>query len=63
MQAIQRDYGLCLICQAAGRVTAAVDVDHIHSIQLRPDLRLDLDNLQSLCRACHVKKTKAEQRR
>ncbi|WP_432279819.1 HNH endonuclease [Terriglobus roseus] len=31
-------------------------------INQRPDLRLILSNLQSLCRSCHVLKTKREQR-
>ena len=61
--ALQRDYGLCLHCQAAGRVTQAVDVDHKVPILQRADLRLEVDNLQSLCRSCHVAKTSAEHRR
>ena len=35
---------------------AAQDVDHIQPIRLRPDLRLTVENLQALCRACHRKK-------
>lgn len=30
--------------------------DHITPIESRPDLRLDLDNLQCLCQKCHSKK-------
>ena len=59
-QALQRDRFLCLHCLAANRVILAIDVDHIVPVTVRPDLRLDLTNLQSLCRSCHVRKTKAE---
>jgi hypothetical protein len=36
-------------------------VDHIIDIADRPDLRLDEDNLQSLCAQCHGRKTRAKQ--
>ncbi|WP_429629481.1 HNH endonuclease [Tunturiibacter psychrotolerans] len=59
---LKRDKYLCLICLAAGRVTAALDVDHIIPISIAPERRLDKTNCQSLCRACHRIKTAAEQR-
>jgi hypothetical protein len=31
----------------------AVEVHHIERVQVRPDLRLDWDNLMSVCRECH----------
>src|ERR1700733_11172024 len=62
MQVLKRDKFLCLICLAAGRVTAALDVDHIIPISIAPERRLDTTNCQSLCRACHRIKTSAEQR-
>jgi 5-methylcytosine-specific restriction endonuclease McrA len=34
-------------------VAAAQVTDHIVPIQIRPDLRLEWGNLQSLCRRCH----------
>jgi len=40
--------------------TAATEVDHKIPIRQRPDLRLDWDNLQSACRACHSAKTARE---
>jgi 5-methylcytosine-specific restriction protein A len=46
------------LCRKCGK--AAGDVDHILSIRRRPDLRLDPENLQALCRACHCKKTKED---
>ena len=60
--ALKRDNFLCLHCLATKRVTPAIDVDHIEPISKRPELRLVLANLQSLCRACHVVKTKREWR-
>lgn len=35
--------------------------DHILRIEDRPDLRLDLNNLQTLCNECHSRKTRREQ--
>lgn len=47
---------LCRLCAQAGRATPAVLVDHI--VPLRDGgARLDDNNLQSLCRACHDRKT------
>jgi 5-methylcytosine-specific restriction protein A len=61
IQALKRDKYLCLHCLTAGRVTSAVDVDHIIPLPTGP--RLDLNNLQSLCRPCHRKKTEEDQRK
>jgi len=36
--------------------------DHKIRIELRPDLRLDLDNLQTLCDSCHNRKSMRELR-
>jgi 5-methylcytosine-specific restriction protein A len=47
---------LCRMCQQAGRISAAVLVDHITPIN-DGGARLDDDNLQSLCRRCHDQKT------
>lgn len=48
---------LCEECKREGRLTLATDVDHV--IPHRGDRRLfdDDDNLQSLCKPCHSKKT------
>lgn len=51
VMALARDSGLCCLC---GR--PAVLVDHILPIRDGGE-RLDLDNLQSLCRRCHDAKT------
>lgn len=57
-QALNRDSYLCQACLP--RVTPATDVDHILTVHTRPDLRLDLSNLQSLCKECHSRKTSLE---
>lgn len=44
-------------CRACGR--RATMVDHIETVRAAPHRRLDPTNLQSLCRACHAKVTKA----
>lgn len=49
---------LCAECKAKGWVVRAKDVDHIVPFGgLGDPRRLDPDNLQSLCRACHNRKT------
>lgn len=44
---------LCECCLLDGRTTPAVDVHHIVKISVRPDLRMDEDNVMSVCRMCH----------
>ena len=44
---------LCEWCEAKGRVTAAEEIHHEIPIAEAPELRLDLDNLVSLCKRCH----------
>lgn len=43
-------------------VTAASEVDHIVPRSERPDLELDIDNLQPLCKSCHSRKTMTDMR-
>lgn len=53
------DEPLCRHCKAEGRVTLAVDVDHIHN-----DTRdNDRARLQPLCRSCHSRKTATDMAR
>lgn len=55
---LQRDKYLCQSCLTLGKPTTATDVDHITpKIQGGTD---DPDNLRSLCRACHIEKSKRE---
>lgn len=61
--ALRRDHGLCQRCLKEGRRTVdakgrsypvlATMVHHIRHLEDRPDLALNLDNLVSLCDACH----------
>ena len=60
LQALIRDNFMCVICKAENKETVAKEVDHIKELKDRPDLAYDLDNLQSTCRSCHFKKTRAE---
>ena len=47
---------LCVMCKDNGIATQAEIVDHIRPISFGGD-PLAVDNLQSLCRKCHGKKT------
>jgi 5-methylcytosine-specific restriction protein A len=53
---------LCEECLKAGIVKQAEEVHHIKPVAEFPELRLAIDNLQSLCRVCHNKKTAEEKR-
>lgn len=53
---------LCRYCKEQGRVTVAVDIDHIIPLAKRPDLAFDQNNLQPLCRPCHSGAKQAEER-
>ncbi len=48
---------LCVMCLKEGRARPAEIADHIKPIR-EGGAKLDIDNLQSLCRACHNKKHK-----
>ena len=50
-------YPLCQDCQALGYVRPAREVHHKIKIAIAPRLRLDPDNLMSLCRQCHQIRT------
>ena len=52
---------LCDYCLKRDRITPAECVDHKIDIKIRPDLRLDMNNLQTLCHNCHSKKTAQDQ--
>ena len=61
--ALRRDHGLCQLCLKEGRRTVdavgrswpvmATMVHHKKHLEDHPELALDLDNLVSLCDACH----------
>jgi len=52
----RRDGWRCVRCGARGRL----EVDHVQPVTRRPDLAMVLENLQTLCRDCHIDKTKAD---
>lgn len=59
--ALARDRGMCCDCRdrySSGvgvRPNRATMVHHIIPVEERPDLALSLENLRSLCDACHNK--------
>ena len=54
-RAVRQARPVCEICNDA----PSVDVDHIQPFNGRNDpLRVDWDNLQAVCRACHNEKTR-----
>lgn len=57
---VLRENPLCVQCQAEGRVTVAVDVDHIIPHAGDWARFSDRGNLQGLCRAHHTQKSRRE---
>lgn len=53
LQALTRDHWLCQECLRHRRFRNAVEVHHIKPLEQFPELGLELDNLESLCRECH----------
>lgn len=63
LRVLKRDNYECVNCRKEGKVTLnrfdkhkTLDVDHIKELETHPELRYDLDNLQTLCIWCHNKK-------
>ena len=50
---LRRDEYLCRECGRYGKRVDAKHVHHIIPLDERPDLKLESDNLISLCRECH----------
>ena len=48
-----RDNYLCQECLRRKRITKATEVHHVRPLETYPDLALDINNLESLCRECH----------
>jgi 5-methylcytosine-specific restriction enzyme A len=62
-RALSRDHRLCQHCLVHKRITHADMVDHIIPIKINWNLRVSINNLQSLCNACHRTKTEADKRK
>jgi 5-methylcytosine-specific restriction endonuclease McrA len=43
-------------CMACGTTEGKMHVDHVIPVRDRPDLELEFDNLQVLCRLCNSRK-------
>ncbi|OLS50589.1 HNH endonuclease [Rhodovulum sulfidophilum] len=56
MQILERDGFRCVCCGKRGRL----EVDHIQPVRTHPELAFARGNLQSLCPACHTRKTRVE---
>ena len=57
-KALERDHYECQMCKKnpkVNKIVLANTVHHIKEIRDYPHLALELDNLVSLCRACHEK--------
>ena len=52
---LARDDYKCVLCGRRGRL----EVDHIVPVSVG-GARYDTENLQALCRGCHIKKTRSE---
>lgn len=61
--ALTRDLGICQHCLSKGTITLADMVDHIIPVKEAWELRLVLDNLQSLCNRCHAIKTAEDKKK
>ena len=46
-------HGLCERCGEKGIIKKGKEVHHKSPIEKRPDLSLDIDNLELLCTSCH----------
>ncbi|MBG9633138.1 HNH endonuclease [Bacillus thuringiensis] len=59
----RRDHGLCVQCRSKDIIQIGDVVDHIIPIRVDWSKRLEPTNLQTLCHACHNKKTKEDEKK
>ncbi|MEC2595813.1 HNH endonuclease, partial [Bacillus cereus] len=59
----RRDHGLCVQCRSKDIIKIGDVVDHIIPIRVDWSKRLEPSNLQTLCHACHNKKTKEDEKK
>jgi 5-methylcytosine-specific restriction protein A len=50
---LRRDEYLCRQCKRYGKNTQATTVHHVQQLETHPELRLDSNNLLSVCHICH----------
>jgi len=51
---------LCVKCKEENIIMPATEIDHIIPLKIAPQLRLDVNNLSSLCKPHHSQKTYLE---
>lgn len=61
--ALARDNGLCVMCLSNKLARVAEVVDHIIPVKISWELRLNVNNLQSLCNKCHARKTRDDKKK
>ena len=54
-KALERDNYTCQQC--GYREDEIMQIDHILPVKMYPDLKCDINNLQTLCPNCHFRKT------
>ncbi|MCQ6531095.1 HNH endonuclease [Bacillus mycoides] len=59
----RRDHGLCVQCRSNDIIKIGDVVDHTIPIRVDWSKRLEPTNLQTLCHACHNKKTKEDEKK
>lgn len=57
-EALKRDDFTCQMC--GEKESTLLEVDHIKPIKHFPELKNELNNLQVLCKICHIAKTKKD---
>jgi len=56
-EALKRHNGRCELCGASKATGAVIQVDHIKPRSIFPEIELDPNNLQVLCRPCNMGKS------
>ena len=62
-KALKRDHGMCQRCRREGWYTKATTVHHLKHLRDAPELALTMENLESLCAACHEREHPERHRR
>ena len=47
-------------CERCDCLKVATEVHHIKEVKTNPEIRLDINNLESICKSCHSKHTANE---